>query len=205
MKGIFIVFEGPDGSGQSTQSELLAKWFEKKGQRVLVTKEPTNSLIGGIIRVILEKEWKVDMKTLQLLFTADRARHLNVEINPSLKRGINVISDRYILSTLAFGSIEEDLEWLKSINSKFPQPDLTFILNVPGKVCAERIAKSRFGFEFFETAKKLDIVRKNYLKLKNIHQNIHVIKGYGKSKEKIHKDIVNIVEKFCDGKKMEFN
>lgn len=197
-RGLMIALEGPDASGESTQAELLADWFEKKGQKVFVTKEPTNSIIGGIIRSILKKEWEVDMKTLQLLFTADRAHHLRTEIIPLLKKGVNVISDRYILSTLAFGSLEEDLEWLKSINSKFPQPDLTFILNVPGKVCAERIAKSRFGFEFFETAKKLDIVRKNYLKLKDLHQNIHVIKGYGKSEGKIHKDIVNIVEKFCD-------
>lgn len=112
-RGIFIVLEGPDGSGQSTQTELLARWFKKNNRRVFVTKEPTNSLIGGIIRSILKKEWQVDMKTLQLLFAADRAYHLRAEIEPFLKKGIDVISDRYILSTLAFGSLEEELEWLK--------------------------------------------------------------------------------------------
>jgi dTMP kinase len=196
-RGIFVVVEGPDGSGQSTQTELLAKWFEKKKLRVFVTKEPTNSLIGGIIRVILKKEWKVDMKTLQLLFTADRAHHLRTEILPMLEKGINVISDRYILSTLAFGSLEEDLEWLKQINSKFPQPDLTFILNVPGKTCAERIVKSRFSFEFFEAAEKLEKIRKNYLKLKNLHRNTHVIKGYDRSIEEVHGEIASIVEDYC--------
>ena len=196
-KGLFIVFEGPDGSGQSTQSDLLAKWFRKRGKRVLVTKEPTNSLIGGIIRVILKKEWKVDMKTHQLLFTADRAHHLNTEIMPLLEGSINVISDRYILSTLAFGSLEEDLAWLKLINSKFPEPDLTFILNVPGKVCAERIAKSRFGFEVFESIEKLELVRKNYLKLKDFHKNTYVIKGDEKGKEEINKEIISIVENYC--------
>jgi dTMP kinase len=196
-KGLFIVFEGPDGSGQSTHTELLAKWFEKKGRRVLVTKEPTNSLVGGIIRAILKKEWKVDMKTLQLLFTADRAHHLNTEINPLVNKGVYVVSDRYILSTLAFGSIEEDLEWLKQINSKFMIPDLTFILNVPGKICAERIAKSRFSFEFFESADKLEIIRNNYLKLKDFYPNTHVIKSYDKSIEEVHKEIVNIIEDYC--------
>ena len=195
-RGIFIAMEGPDGSGQSTQTELLAKWFEKKKLKVFVTKEPTNSLIGGIIRVVLKKEWKVDMKTLQLLFTADRAHHLRTEILPMLRKSINVISDRYILSTLAFGSLEEDLRWLKQINSKFPQPDLTFILNVPGKVCAERIAESRFSFEFFETAGKLEKIRKNYLKLKDLHKNTHVIKGYGRSIEEIHEEIASIVEEY---------
>ena len=196
-RGLFITLDGPDGSGQSTQTELLASWFERKGHRIFVTKEPTNSLIGGVIRVILKKEWKVDMKTLQLLFTADRAHHLQTEINPLLNKGVNVISDRYILSTLAFGSLEEDLEWLKQINSRFPQPDLTLILNVPGKVCAERIAKSRFGFEFFESAEKLELIRKNYLKLKDFHKNTYVIKGDEKSKEEIHEEIAGIVEEYC--------
>jgi dTMP kinase len=196
-KGLFVVFEGPDGAGSSTQTELLARWLERRGEKVLVTKEPTNSLIGGIIRVILKKEWKVDMKTLQLLFTADRAHHLQTEINPLLKEGINVISDRYILSTLAFGSTEEDLNWLKKINSRFSYPDLTFILNVPGKVCAERIAKSRFGFEFFESAEKLEVIRKNYMKLKDFYQSIYVIRGNERSKSEIHEEIVSIVEQYC--------
>lgn len=199
-EGILIVVEGPDGAGSSTQVDLLANRFEKKDLAVFVTKEPTNSLIGGIIRVVLKKEWKIDMKTLQLLFTADRAHHLNMGILPLLKKGVNVISDRYILSTLAFGSLEEDLEWLKKINSMFPEPDLTFILNVPGKVCAERIARSRFGFEFFEAAEKLEQIRNNYLKLKDFHKNTHVIKGYDRSKKEIHEEIAGIVEEYCKGK-----
>jgi dTMP kinase len=196
-RGIFIVLEGPDGSGQSTQTELLARWFKRNNRRVFVTKEPTNSLIGGIIRSILKKEWQVDMKTLQLLFAADRAYHLRAEIEPFLKKGIDVISDRYVLSTLAFGSLEEDLEWLKKINSKFLEPDLTFILNVLGKVCAERIARSRFSFEIFETADKLEKIRNNYLGLKNYQKNIHVIVGDGRRSEEVHKEIVGIVEKYC--------
>ncbi len=196
-KGLFIVIDAPDGSGQSTQVELLAKWFRKKNRRVFVTKEPTNSMIGGIIRSILKKEWQVDMKTLQLLFTADRAYHLKMEIEPLLNEGINVISDRYVLSNLAFGSLEEDFEWLKKINSKFPEPDLTFILNVPGKVCAERIAKSRFSFEIFETADKLEKIRNNYLGLKNYHKNTHIIVGDERRQEEVNKEIVGIVEKYC--------
>jgi dTMP kinase len=200
MKGLFIVFEGPDGSGQSTQSNLLVEWFEKRNVKVYLTKEPTNSLIGGIIRSILKAEWKVNMKTLQLLFSADRAHHLNREIIPFLEKGINVISDRYLLSTLAFGALEENLDWLKQINTKFPEPDLTFILNVPGQVCAERIAKNRFGFEIFETADKLEGIRKKYLELKFYHKNTHVIKGDHRNPGEIHKEIVGIVEKYCKEK-----
>ena len=202
-KGLFIVFEGPDGSGQSTQTKLLTKWFVKKNHRVFITKEPTTSMIGGIIRSILKKEWKVDMKTLQLLFTADRSYHLQMEILPLLDKGIDVISDRYILSNLAFGSLEEDLEWLKKINSKFLEPDLTFILNVPGKVCAERIAKSRLSFEIFETAEKLEKIRNNYLKLKNYYKNTHVIIGDGRSPEEVHREVVKIVEDYCKKNKIK--
>jgi len=198
-KGLFIVIEGPDGSGQSTQTELLARWFKKKNRRVLVTKEPTNSMIGGIIRSVLKKEWQVDMKTLQLLFAADRAYHLRTEIEPFLNKGIDVISDRYVLSTLAFGSLEEDLEWLKKINSKFPEPDLTFILNVPGKVCAERIARSRLSFEIFETTDKLEKIRKNYLDLKNYHKNTHVIVGDERNPVEIHREIIGIIEDYKNG------
>ena len=199
-RGLFVVIEGPDGSGQSTQAELLRRWFERRKERVFETKEPTNSLVGGIIRVILRKEWEVDMKTLQLLFTADRAHHLKTEIIPLLNRGVHVISDRYILSTLAFGSIEVDLEWLKQINSKFFVPDLTFILNAPGKICASRIAKSRFGFEFFETPEKLERIRNNYLKLKDYHPNTHVIKSYNRRIEDVHREITKIIENYCKQK-----
>ena len=203
MKGIFIVFEGPDGSGQSTQADLLIKWFEKRNVKAYLTKEPTKSLIGGIIRSILKAEWKVNMRTLQLLFSADRDHHLNREIVPYLERGINVISDRYLLSTLAFGSLEENLDWLKQINSNFPEPDLTFILNVPGQVCAERIAKNRFGFEIFETADKLEKIKENYLGLKFYHKNTHVIKGDHRKPEEIHGEIAKIVEKYCKEKEVK--
>ena len=200
MKGIFIVFEGPDGSGQSTQADLLEKWFQSRNVKVYLTKEPTSSLIGGIIRSILKGEWDVSMRTLQLLFSADRAHHLKREIIPYLEKGINVVSDRYILSTLAFGSPQESLDWLKQINSNFPEPDLTFILDVPGKVCAERIAKSRFGFEIFETTDKLERTRENYLGLKFYHKNTHAIKGDHRSPDEIHKEIVAIVEEYCKEK-----
>ena len=157
-------------------------------------------MVGGIIRVILKKEWKVDPVTFALLFAADRAHHVNKEINPLLKKNIHVISDRYILSTLAFESDNVNIEWLKLINERFPKPDLTFILDVPGKICTERIGKSRFGFEYFETAEKLENVRENYLKLKNHFPDTYVIKGYGRSKEKVHEEIVRIVKKNCKEK-----
>lgn len=195
-KGLFITFEGPDGSGESTQTKFLVNWFKKNKKMVSVTKEPTNNLVGGIIRTILKKEWDVDMKTFALLFAADRSHHLNIEISPLLKKGVNVISDRYMLSTYAFESANGiPLKWLKQINSLFQVPDITFVLDVPGKICAERIAKSRFGFELFEKEKQLEKVRKRYKQLKNIFPNIYIIKGYDRKPKEIHEEIVGIVRK----------
>jgi len=194
MKTLFIAFEGPDGSGLSTQAELLEKWFKSKNTKVLLTKEPTNSIIGGVIRSILKNELKTDMKTLALLFSADRAHHLNREIEPALKNGYVVICDRYILSTLAFNVENENLEWLKQLNSKFRAPDLTFIMDVPGEICVERIKNSRFGIEFFEEKEKLELIRKNYKDLKDYFPNTFIINGYKREPEEIHKEIVEIVK-----------
>ena len=193
MKSLFIVFEGPDGSGLSTQASLLSNWFKNSNRKVLLTKEPTNSVIGGLIRSILKKEWDTDMKTFALLFSADRSHHLKSEIEPALESGYNVICDRYILSTLAFNSEPGTLPWLKQLNSRFRKPDFTFIMDVPGEVCVERIKNSRFGLEFFEEPEKLERVRRNYLKLKNHFQNTFIINGDRKP-EDIHKEIIKIIE-----------
>ncbi|MEM5815351.1 MAG: dTMP kinase [Candidatus Aenigmatarchaeota archaeon] len=194
MKGRFIVFEGIDGAGLTTQATLLENYLRKKGHSIVLTKEPTNSLIGGLIRAALKKEWKTSNEALQLLFSADRAHHLNEEIIPALKEGKIVISDRYFLSTIAYGMIEIDKNWLKSINSIFLIPDIIMILDVPSEISLERIKNTRFGFELFEEKKKLEIIRKNFLELSKEYKNCYIINST-KSIEDVHKEVVNIVEK----------
>jgi len=170
------------------------RWFKSQGKKVLLTKEPTNSIIGGLIRGILRKEWEVGMNTFALLFSADRSHHLSSEIEPALKDGYNVICDRYILSTLAFNVEKDSLEWLKQLNSKFRKPDFTFIMDVSGKVCVERIKKSRFGMEFFEEKGKLDKVRENYKKLQDYFPNTFVIKGHSRLPNEINQEIIEIIQ-----------
>ncbi|MDI6807184.1 MAG: dTMP kinase [Candidatus Aenigmarchaeota archaeon] len=200
MKGIFIVLDGLDGAGLSTQARLLEKWLRKKGKKVLLTKEPTFGMIGGLIKSVLKREWKTDQKALQLLFSADRAHHLQKEIIPALERGYVVICDRYILSTYCFGVIDRvDLNWLRSINSKFLKPEITIILDVPPQVSLERVEKSRFSLELFEEIKKLKKVRRNYHKLKNEFPNTFVVDGT-KSIHEVHAEIKNIIEKFISKK-----
>ena len=193
MKGKFIVFEGIDGAGLTTQAELLEKYLRNKKYEVVLTKEPTNSLIGGIIRAALKKEWLTSNRTLQLLFSADRAHHLEKEIIPALENGKIIISDRYFISTIAYGMIELEKDWLKALNSKFLITDIIFIIDVPVEVSIERIKASRFGFELFEEKKKLEKIRNNFLELSKEYKNCFVING-NRSIEEVHKEIVKIVE-----------
>jgi len=173
MKGRFIVFEGLDGSGQSTQADLLARSL--KGH---LTKEPTNNLIGGLIRGQLQGDWKTEPECLQLLFTADRAHHLEREIVPLLEKGKDVVCDRYMFSTIAFGSLGiDDWEWLKEINKRFILPDIVFYLKASPKVCIQRIAKNRSSFELFEKEKNLEKIEKGYERLAEDYDMFKVIDG----------------------------
>ena len=189
---MFLVFEGLDGSGQSTQASILSSQLNE-GSKSVVTKEPTNNLIGGLIRAQLTKEWSTTQECLQLLFASDRAHHLERVIEPALSKGFTVVSDRYMFSSIAYGSVSADKEWLKQINSKFRLPDHTFFLDVAPEVCLKRMESSRFELELFEPIDYLKKVRENYLQLAKEYANFHVING-DRHKEEVHKDIIKIVE-----------
>jgi len=193
-KGILIVIEGLDGAGLSTQAALLTEHLRDKGGKVILTKEPTTSSIGNLIRSALKHEWKPSPLALQLLFAADRENHLEEEIEPALRENKIVISDRYILSSLAFGSIDVDQEFLKQINLKFRKPGLTFIIDTPPEVCLKRINENRATLELFEEERRLEKVRENYLALKNHFKNTFIING-DREKEEVSKDIREVVEK----------
>jgi dTMP kinase len=92
--GVLIVLEGADGAGLSTQTAVLAAHLRSKGEVVISTKEPTSSHIGNLIRSALKHEWKPSPRALQLLFAADRAHHLENEIEPALRANKIVVSDR---------------------------------------------------------------------------------------------------------------
>ncbi|MFH1401582.1 MAG: dTMP kinase [Parcubacteria group bacterium] len=187
--GKFIVFEGLDGSGQTTQADLLFKYLKNQGKKVYLTAEPTTFLIGGLIKSQLAGEWKSSNECLQLLFTADRAYHLEKEIIPLLKKGITVICTRYILSTLAYGSLGvKDSDWLMKINKHFILPNKTFFLKTPPKVCISRIKKERFHEELFENEEKFKEVSRNYLKFIKKFSNIYIING-NNSVQKVHNDV----------------
>lgn len=195
MPGKFVVFEGLDGSGLSTQALMLRDWLLAKANNVVLTKEQTDGAIGGLIKSCLKHEWKTSPLALQLLFVADRAHHLAAEIEPALAEGKNVICDRYIFSTLAFGALGVDLGFLKMANSKFRVPDITFITDCPPEVCLQRIGKSRFSHtELFEDKAKFEKIRANYHDLVKMWPNVHLIDS-NRPKEVVFADIRAIVEK----------
>lgn len=194
MTGKLIAIEGCDGSGLSTQTKLLCEFLRSEGREVLQTKEPTESFVGKAVRSVLRKEVITDQKTLQLLFCADRAHHLESEIMPALEKGKIVVTDRYIMSTLAFGSLDVDMGWLKKLNEKFPVPDLTIIIDVPEDVSIRRIKSSRPETELFEETGKLKKIRENYKALSEDFPNALTLDGT-KTVEEVFKGVKSAVER----------
>ncbi len=196
-KGTFIVFEGLDGAGQGTQIALLEKYIQsKKKKKVYVTSEPSHNLIGGLIRSLLRHHWFLSNTGIQLLYAADRAHHLEIEVFPVQKKGCHVISGRYFFSTIAFGSINNDVKWLKAINEKFPHPDITIFLDVSPKECMKRINNGRPLKELFEKEKTLQKVYKTYMSLvkDKTHKNVYVVDG-ARPVAEVAKDIEKIIDK----------
>ena len=193
--GEFIVFEGLDGSGKSIQANLLSLFLRKKGYLVVLTKEPTlDSEAGKKIQRVLDKEIQIEPVELERLFVQTRGEHLENLIIPALRKGKIVISDRYFLSSPAFGSLDLDMEWLIKLNSDFILPDITFILDVPSQVCLERIKKRGQGFQFLDEKEKMILVQENYRALAKRFRPTYWING-NLPKEKVFKQIKEVVEK----------
>jgi dTMP kinase len=174
---MFIVFEGLDGSGSTTQAKLLTNYFLQEKVKALHTSEPTDSHLGKYIRKALQKEWTTSPEALQLLFTADRAHHLFTEIEPALSQGTHVVCDRYIWSTIAYGSLKCDTQWLTSLNKNFRMPDIIFFLDVDVDTCLRRIQKRGSELELFEEEKKLNKIRNTFQKLARDSSNAVSISG----------------------------
>lgn len=179
---MFIVVEGIDGCGKTTQAKLLADWLSAGGLDVLLTAEPTNGKIGLFLREVLAGRVAVDPKTLALLFTADRYEHLSKEIEPALKRNTAVVSERYYHSTVCYQAAQGvQWKWLFDINAFARKPDYTFVIDVPPKEAVRR----KTSREIFEEEEFLEKVRDNYMKL-----NRGVVRIDGRQKpDKVFSDI----------------
>ncbi len=185
-KGRFIVLEGIDGAGTTTQALRICNWFHStREERAAVTQEPSSGPVGALLQQALRKRVHFDKRVMALLFAADRLDHLHAEIQGHLDQGINVICDRYYLSSLAYQmvGVPEDLPWLKELNSKAVTPDLTILIDVPANVAMDRIAKTRQSYDLYERLDFQETVRDNYLMLARQHgrsgERIEVVDGQG--------------------------
>lgn len=168
MQPLFIVIEGLDGSGKSTQIDMLRDALQVMGEACHLTAEPTDLPTGILIRRILRGEITVDPRTLAALFAADRVEHIHrpeTGILDMLAAGYHVITSRYYFSSLAYQSEFVDPSWIAALNrqAKANLPaDLTIFLDLAPEISLRRIADRGDDTELFETRKKLSHVRESF-------------------------------------------
>jgi len=165
---MFIVFEGIDGCGKSTQAALLSEWLTIQGYNVLLTAEPTEGQIGKFIREeILSGKQEISPEALALMFTADRYEHLATEIMPAIQEGKIVVCERYDYSTIAYQTAQGvDRSWLFDMNKFATKPDLVIFLDVKPKIAMTR----KEGKEIFEDKAFLEKVYTEYVQFPDMHR-----------------------------------
>ena len=165
MAPLFIVIEGLDGSGGTTQSRLLCEWLQNQGHKAHLTKEPSDRPVGKFLQQALLKntpESNISDRVLPYLFAADRQDHIDEEILPMLKNGSFVISDRYYHSSLAYQGLSMGFSRVANLNQDFRVPDITFILWLEPETSFSRIQNRGVPIERFETLDKLRTISEAY-------------------------------------------
>lgn len=164
--GRFIVIEGLDGSGTTTQAQLLGSWLSDMGISPELTREPTTGPFGLLTRMVVEQRVSVDSRALALAFAADRIDHVECPdrgIRGWLRRGRWVVSDRYVLSSFAYQSGDvAEYEWLTQINRFALTPDLTIFVDVPVSECRRRIRGRSASSDLFDVDGRLERVGSRY-------------------------------------------
>ena len=172
-RGLFVTLEGGDGSGKSTQAELLERWLVERGRTVVRTREPGGTDVGVEVReIVLHHRGDIAPRAEALLYAADRAHHVATVVRPALERGDVVIQDRYVDSSVAYqgaGRVLDphEVRGLSSWATEGLMPDLTLLLDLPPEVARERldVARTRYDRLEAEAAAFHDRVRAAYLEI----------------------------------------
>jgi dTMP kinase len=152
-RGAFVVLEGGEGSGKSTQAQILARRLRAEGRDVVETFEPGGTARGALLRsVLLDDETPLDPRAELLLLAADRAQHVSELIEPTLARGSVVVCDRFSPSTLVYQGVARGLgvdavETIDRFAARGAQPDVVVVLDVSDAVARERLPEARDRFE----------------------------------------------------------
>ena len=170
-RGCFIVFEGIDGAGKSTQAKILAKKLISLGKRVYMTAEPTDMPSGKALREVLGGKIKKSDSEIALMFTLDRVAH-NIDkengIERMLDEGAFIICDRYYYSSLAYQGSTVDYSWVRALNVACPairHPDLCIFLDLTPKQSMQRISQGRETTEIYESEEILSRVRNSFMRV----------------------------------------
>lgn len=162
-RAALIVLEGIDGAGTTTQAARLVSALRASGVPTHLTREPSDGPIGRLLRAILGgTHAPVDPTTMSLLFAADRADHLQREVEPALARGEVVVSDRWYHSSLAYQGTGEERAWIAQLNARARRPDLTIFLEVDPAVAAGRRADAGRSDEIFDALPLQERIARNY-------------------------------------------
>lgn len=164
-RGRFIVIEGLDGAGTTTQVARLAAALRMRGLTVEATHEPTTGPIGTALRDAIERRTQLDEAAMALAFAADRLDHLFGAngVEEHLRAGTWVVCDRYVLSSFAYQPSKRiSREWVAQINAHAIEPDVTVFVDVPPEVCVERIAARGGEDDLFHAVEPLAAARANY-------------------------------------------
>ena len=183
--GKFIVFEGIDGCGKSTQIARLAEAIRARGNDVLLTAEPTEHDTGKMLREALSGRVKRTPEEMAALFTLDRIVHNKAEdgIENALENGRYVLSDRYYYSSLAYQGSLCDYEWVRQMNVGCPairRPDLCIFLDSPPRVALERIGRRGEAKEIYEKEETLTVFRDTFLRVfETLGDNVAIVDASG--------------------------
>lgn len=198
MRGKFIVFEGIDGAGKTTQAKLLAKKINESGGKAHLTAEPTELPSGKLLRQALGGEIKKSDCEMALLFALDRVAHNNDPqsgIERLLSDGFDVICDRYYYSSLAYQGSATDYGWVKALNIGCPEirtPDLCVFLDLTPQQSLNRIRRGRDRLEIYENEETLERVRKSFFAVfTDLYDNVAVLDA-NRDENEIAEDIFGL-------------
>lgn len=187
IHGHFIVLEGIDGSGTTTQASLLKRRFSENGLPAHMTAEPSDGPVGSLIRQILtgrivsqrtQPPTVPSWKTMALLFAADRQDHIEAEIQPNLREGVTVLCDRYVYSSIIYQSLStqhnDAVDWIRNLNRFAPKPNLVIHLKIPPDVATRRRMRRDRKAEIYDDPDFQALLAKEYDKLDTLFPNTRI-------------------------------